>query len=263
MIDIGTRETSTLFFGFRYKPPFLLGRNTEEFTGHDILDVKDDEKRKSNSMTIHIAWDEATKMSSWIDDTGSILHVLPRTDFNTIHRLINDASLLLSGMELKFTLSILAEGISSELYKEISETFGQAMNNFTLFAVSPAPTVQVLFEEQFDEDAVIFASAEQFLENINGNEYMKPQSTCYVVAHTLPAYSVSLYSNPVWNWKPANEIVFEYAKQMSHLSWLSVKPGSEVRTISYPPHICALLRKTGAYVKRVSRYEFLPSMERI
>lgn len=254
MIDIGTHETSILFFGFRYEPPFLLGRKKNDELGMH---------QNENSMTIHIAWDEMTKKSSWIDDTGSILHVLPNTDFNRIHSLINDAIQLFHGIELKFTLTILAEGISSELYKEISDSFGQTMNSFTLFAVSPAPTVQVLFEEQFDDDAVIFAPAEQFLQSYSGTEYMKPQSTCYVVAHTLPAYSVSLYSNPAFNWKPADEFVLEYAKQMSHLSWLSVKPGSEVRTISYPPHISALLRKTGAYVKRVSRYEFLPSLERI
>ncbi|KAK8877837.1 hypothetical protein M9Y10_004600 [Tritrichomonas musculus] len=276
MIDIGNHETSILFFGFRYEPPFLLPRQNENLeknqfmndigqsiTNSILSDSNDGEKKKDGSMTIHIAWDEATKMSSWIDDTGSILHVLPNTDFKKMNRLINDACLLLSGIEIKFTLSILAEGITNELFKEINDTFGKAMNNFSLFAVSPAPTVQVLFEEQFEDDAVIFAPAEQFLESCNGSDYMKPQSTCYVVAHTLPAYSISLYSNPVWNWKPANDFVFEYAKQMSHLSWLSVKPGSEMRTISYPPHICALLRKTGACVKRVSRYEFLPSLERI
>ncbi|OHT07592.1 hypothetical protein TRFO_05249 [Tritrichomonas foetus] len=241
MIAISPKDIAILFFGYRYQPPFLL-------------------KRQQKSMTFHIAWDERTKMSAWIDDIGSILHVIPNTDFSRINGLLNDAKAMI-GIEMKFTLSILAEGISADLHKEITDVFHDTLDNMTLFAVSPAPTVQVLFKEQFDDDAVIFAPNEQFLQSESGSEYIKPYSTCYVVAHTLPAYSISLYSNDVW--KPGDSVVFEYAKQMSHLSWLSVKPGSEVRTISYPPHICALLRKTAAPVRRVSRYEFLRSLERI
>ena len=243
MIDISSNNTAAIFiFGFRYRPPFLL-------------------QRQQKAVTFHIAWDQHTEMSAMIDDIGSVLHVLPRTKIQGILKLINDAKQLLYGAEVQFTVSILAEGISEDLYDEICQTFGSELDKVTLFAVSPAPNVQVLFKEQFKDDAVIFAPVEQFMESCDGKEYKKALATCYVVAHTLPAYSVSLYTNDVW--KPPETCVLEYAKQMSHLSWLSVKPGSESRTISYPPHICALLRKTGPLVQRICRYEFLPSLERI
>ena len=57
------------------------------------------------------------------------------------------------------------------------------------------------------------------------------------------------------------DTVRAYAKHMSHMSWLSVKPGSENRTISYPPHVCALIRKNTPPTTILSCYEFLPSTE--
>jgi hypothetical protein len=56
-------------------------------------------------------------------------------------------------------------------------------------------------------------------------------------------------------------LLMEYVKNMSHLSWLSVKPGSEKRMILYPPHVCALLRKNDSETLVVNRFKFLPSAE--
>jgi hypothetical protein len=124
-----------------------------------------------------------------------------------------------------------------------------------LFAVCPAPAVQVVFKEAFDDDALIFTKREQCWQG----EFVEPVASGFVVSQHHPAYLCSLYVCHE-NEKP-RVVLRDYVQNMSDLSWLSVKPGSEKRTIAYPPHICALLRKNHEDTLVVSRFEFLPSSE--
>ncbi|OHS94042.1 hypothetical protein TRFO_39786 [Tritrichomonas foetus] len=238
MIDIGTHDTATLFFGFRYQPPFLLRRN-------------------GNEMTLHIAYDPQTNLTAWMDDVGSVLHVLKLNSLSKVKELVQDAVSANQIDDAKVTLSILAEGITSELNQSIQYDFRFDFPNYKLFSVYPSPTVQIIIDEAFDDDAAIFANVEQAWEG----EFLQPLSSVYVVSHCQPAYHVSLYTKDAWK-SPESDIL-DYVRKMSHLSWLSVKPGSEKRTISYPPHICALLRKSCKETLVVNRFEFLPSTERI
>lgn len=239
MIDISPSDTGTLFFGFRYQPPFLLRRNNQ-------------------SLTIHIAFDPIKEITTYIDDIGSILHVLKQTPIDKIHKLIDDTIKLFEGIDIKLTLTIVGEGISISLYEQIQQEYGPFLNNILLFSAVPAPTVQMLFNEEFDDDAIIMSDPERLRDD---NIFVVPEATCYVVSKTMPPYTISLYSKDAW--KPPKTILTEFARNMSHLSWLSVKPGSKKRTISYPPHLAAMLRKCNADTLAVCRYEFLPSTEQI
>ena len=233
-------DAGSLFFGYRYQPPFVLPRQNER------------------KMTMHVAWDQAQNMSAWMDDIGSVLQFIPNTPLGKIIQTMGNCVKIMEGTEVRFTISVLAEGLSPELLSQIETALGPFLPNTTIFSVSPEPTVQVLFKEEFQDDAVIIADAEQYRSSTDG-EFARPYATCYVVAHTLPAYSVCVYTKPTVT-SPETTLM-EYVKQMSHLSWLSVKPGSRSRTISYPPHICALIRKNSASTTILSRYEFLPSIE--
>lgn len=233
-------DAGSLFFGYRYQPPFVLPRKSQ------------------NRVTIHVAWDQAQNMSAWMDDIGSVLQFIPNTPLEKIAQTMQNCMSIMDGHDVRFTISVLAEGLSRSLLEQIELSLGPFLGSTTIFAVSPEPTVQVLFREDFQDDAVIFSDAEQFRGSAFG-EFAPPFATCYVVAHTLPAYSVSVYTRLSLT-TPENTCL-EYVKQMSHLSWLSVKPGSRSRTISYPPHICALIRKNSASTTLLSRYEFLPSTE--
>ncbi|KAK8888056.1 hypothetical protein M9Y10_039116 [Tritrichomonas musculus] len=95
--------------------------------------------------------------------------------------------------------------------------------------------------------------------NSNNNDdcFVPPSVTCYVMSKYQPPYMVSIYRNG------NDQQLLKYVTKVSHLSWLSVKPGDEKRTISYPPHICALLRKNDCRCLTISRFEFLPSQEKI
>ena len=92
---------------------------------------------------------------------------------------------------------------------------------------------------------------------VQQEHYVQPSATCYVMSKFQPPYMASIYR------RGGNQQLLEYVTKMSHLSWLSVKPGDEKRTISYPPHICALLRKNNCTCLTISRFEFLPSQEKI
>ena len=233
-------EAATSFYGFRYQPPFVL------------------QHRDTRRVTMHIAWDHVQDMSVWMDDVGSVLHFLDPSPIDKLFRTMRSCLTIYAGSEVNFTISVLAGGVTAELREHILNTLGPIGVNITLFAVSPEPTVQVLFREEFQDDAIIVSDAQQFHSTVDG-EFERPLATCYVVAHVLPAYSVSLYTRPIYG--TAESTVRDYVRHMSHLSWLSVKPGAEGRTISYPPHVCALIRKIMPSTTVLSRYEFLPSTE--
>ena len=149
------------------------------------------------------------------------------------------------------TLSILAEGLSASFLEEFKSKLDQ---DILLFSVYPASTVQILFDEDFDDDVIIedvqqIAFSEQ-------EKYLEPISSVYIASKYHPSYKASVYHG-------SKEDLIEYVKTMSNLSWLSVKPGQEKRTISYPPHICALLRKNGCDTTVLSKFEFLPTTEQI
>jgi hypothetical protein len=238
MIDIGRNDSASFFFGFRYQPPFMLKRAS------------------GNRMTIHIAWD--FHLSTWIDDIGSILHFFPDSPMRKLTQIMADIVRFLDGVLVKFTLSVFAEGISAQTLDAMRAEFRRF--DVTIFTVSPQPAIQVLFKEDFEDDAIIFTTPEQFREAPD-SELRKPDATCFVAAHSLPAYCVSIYQpeDPV----SAKDLLYSYVRDVSGMSWLSVKPGSEKRTMSLPPHIVALIRKNAPEVSVFARYEFLPSTERI
>ena len=240
LAPVSLGEAATFFFGYRYQPPFLLPRSD------------------NRNVTMHVAWDHVQNMSTWMDDIGSVLQFLPESPLDRLVQTMRSCIDMLPGVTVRFTVSVLAEGISRRLLHHIESALGPLLSSTTIFAVSPEPTVQVLFKEEFQDDAVIFSAAQQFRAS-SDDEFEPPLATCYVVAHTLPAYGVSLYTKPATG--TPEDTVRAYAKHMSHMSWLSVKPGSENRTISYPPHVCALIRKNTPSTTILSRYEFLPSTE--
>jgi hypothetical protein len=236
MIDVAKFETAVLFFGFRYQPPYLLRRSAKE-------------------MTMHIGWDPENDLTAWMDDIGSVLHVLADTTLEVLIRLVIDLVEFLK--DVKLTLTILGEGISEELFVEIQNKLGKNLKRTAVFAVCPAPAVQVVFRDVFDDDALIFAQREQCWQG----EFREPIISGYVVSQHHPAYLCLLYV--CYDSERPQVVLRGYVQNMSYLSWLSVKPGSEKRTIAYPPHIGALLRKNHEDTLVVSRFEFLPSKESI
>ena len=235
MIDMHQNDASPLIFGFRYQPPFLLKRKEEN----------------SSLIGFHYAWDYTTKKFSVVDDIGSILHVLVIDSIDRLSLFIQDCCNIVENHVSQKTLSILAEGLSASFLEEFKSKLDQ---DILLFSVYPASTVQILFDEDFDDDVIIedvqqIAFSEQ-------EKYLEPISSVYIASKYHPSYKASVYHG-------SKEDLIEYVKTMSNLSWLSVKPGQEKRTISYPPHICALLRKNGCDTTVLSKFEFLPTTEQI
>lgn len=238
-INLSDHDTAFLFFGYKYQPPFFLPR-----TG--------------TSMTLHLAYEPHTGKTAFVDDSGSILHCLTQyIPIEQLKEMALDAVHASKVADMNITITILGEGITEQLISEINEKFSVSFPNFMLFSVYPSPLVQVVFDEDFDDDAIIYSTLEQQW----AGEFKPPLASCYVVSHEHPPYHVSVYTQGAWKSPETN--IMDYVKQMSHLSWLSVKPGSEKRTISYPPHICALLRKSSMQTLVVNQFEFLPSTERI
>lgn len=275
---IPQQQMKAVMFCYRYSPPFFLKRFEHDSTKlansygqkqQDILDIISSiPTATTDVMEMHVAWDPLTKLSVWIDDIGSILHVLPTDNITEICDFIQNAHNLL-GPQLKFTVTTLGEGIVEELYHDYEECLHQ---NVEIYSVAPAPALRAHFDEEFADDVVVFGDPEQIFQtpkcqlqksainydrNQQFSKYVTPSKTCYVMSKCQPPYMVSAYRNAT------DKQILGYVKKMSHLSWLSIKPGDEKRTISYPPHICALLRKNNCSCKTISLYEFLPSQEKI
>jgi hypothetical protein len=196
---------------------------------------------------MHAAFDPARGVNIWIDDIGSVMHVVSGASVDGIARNMRDLRRLLG---MNATLAILGEGISGPLLAELSEKMPDAL----LFAVSPAPAIQFSFKENFDDDAVVFTA----LELAYDVSAMQPIESCYVGSRHHGAYSCCLYGGNK-NIEPQTALL-EYVKGMSRLSWLSVKPASPQRSTAYPPHIAALLRSNNAEASLVTRFEFLSSL---
>jgi hypothetical protein len=240
MFDLARAVPSSYFFGYRYQPPFLR-------------------PRPEPILTIHIGWDPALEASSWTDDAGSILQFLPDSPLQKLSQLMQDACQSLAPTQVRFTLAVFGEGITLPLQNLLEAVFGAVNLNVHIFAIAPQPNVQAAFSEDFDDDAIVFDEPEQG--RSGPGEFVRPDATCFVIAQRLPAYSVSYYARDAR--RPPDEVLREHVREWSHISWLSVKPGSEKRTIAYPFQIVVLIRKAEPLAAHVTRYEFLPSVERI
>jgi hypothetical protein len=236
MIDIARFETAVLFFGFRYQPPYVL-------------------RRRSETVTMHVAWDVESGLSAWMDDIGSVLHVLGQATLERLVRMIWDLVDFLRSADVRLTVSVLAEGISNELYTRITREFGVLLKKTTVFTALPAAAVQVVFPDEFADDAVLIGQREQQCDG----RFREPLACCFVASQNHPSYMCALYLTERTG--PPEAVLIEFVRAMSHLSWLSVKPGAEKRTIAYPPHVAALLRKNSGDTLIVDRFEFLPMSE--
>ena len=238
MVFLAPQSIAACIFGFGYQPPFLL-------------------KQRTNDFIIHICWDLHSNLSTWCDDTGSVMHVLPVNSIQTLFGFISELVELIKETTVKTTLTVLDEGITPDLLSSIRTNISNSKCEVTLFSMFPSASTQCIFNETFDDDVIIFEKPDYSSQN--QNKYETPVISCFVASQTLQPYKCSLYSQ---SFDP-KQTLFDYVQRMSHLSWLSVKPSMENRTISYPPHMMALLRKGNGPVSQLSMLEYLPSKERI
>ena len=239
MLNVVTDSPAAVaIFGHRYAPPFQLSR-------------------RGDTMQIHIAWDDQTGLCAIIDDVGSVLHHLQSVQLANIIEIMRSFKEMLDTKLSGMTLTVLGEGLTTDQYQTYSRALDQnGFDEVQIFTVSPAPGVEASFPEAFGDDAIIFDSPEQMYET--PGPLARAQASCYVISQHNPPYKASIYKG-----EDPNKSLELYVTAMSHLTWCSVKPGIPNRTISYPPHVCALLRKNECRVQTLSRFEFLPSTEPI
>ena len=244
MWNLTNRESASLFFGFRYEPPFELRR------------------QESIPTYVHIGYDKGNQLVAWMDSIGSVLQVQQIDSFDTLVSRMKDLYLLLNDSNVLFTLTILGESISCEFLDEINEKTNDIA--ISVYSCYPVGDVQVKLPDHIIGDVIHFSDPEQqFIQpDVCPNEAIaKPQKSCFVLNKYLPGYQISIYKSTIT--PSPEESLMRYATNMSKLSWLSVKPLCEKRTIAYPPHICAILRKNNANTDVVGPYEFLPMIEKI
>jgi hypothetical protein len=210
---------------YRPQPPFLL-------------------RRTGDHLSLHIIWDEQTQSSCWSDDIGSILLWISKAPLDRIRTIVDRATRTFGADLRRITFAALAEGLTKEQIGHIVKVLGPGLD---IFVLAPAPAVQARFTEDFCDDVVVFD------DGWNDGPFEQPLAACYVMSKRLPSYKCAIYRGG------GRDALANYAQQMSHLSWMSVKPGNEERTISYPPHLCSLLAQGRGSVFAVARFEFLPT----
>lgn len=240
MYHVSERESAALFFGFRYQHPFLLCRDGE-------------------AITIHFAYDSESKLLSCVDDIGSVLHVLPMESLDVLPLFLADLKVLLKNIPLRFTVSLFKEFITNKEFNQITSIFEGISEEIGIYTMFPESSIQLYSSPSLIDDAFIIAEPESHFRF--ESDIHIPIKSGFIVSNNHPPYSVSLLFHKSNNDGDSNLI--EFVKHISHLSWLSVKPTSEKRTVSYPPHLAALLRKNNCDSRIVSNFEFLPSVERV
>ena len=244
MINIAPPEAASLFFGYRYQPPYLLSR------------------QQGHALTIHLAWDPVTGFTAWVDDVGSVSHIFKEKPLPNLCKLLVDIVNFLKEISVDTTFTILSESPTDELVQSIISIFTRSLPSFSLFSIVPTPQIQIAHQKndiidisnQPHDDLIIFDDPETTL-SYDANVSV-PSCSCYIVSPDQPSYKISHYFNS------KNDIpkkcIEEFAKNMSHLSWLSQSAETKKRVVSFPPHIAALLRRVRAKTNFITGFEFLP-----
>lgn len=219
-----------IFFGFRYQPPFLLQR------------------MQANTLIIRVFWDPISTETVWTDDAGSTLHVVKMKNLSAITSAFDDLLKVFNDIKLILSIGIVADCISPRIIDSVKN-----MSNINLYTITATPYVQVYRSSKFKEDSIIFTNYEQTSTIPDGN--VKPLLSCFVVSKRFPSYQLSLYFTSNSN---QMDTLKSIATNLSNLSWLSVKPGSEKRTVGYPPGLNLLFQKMPANSHAVNLFEFLP-----
>lgn len=219
-----------IFFGFRYQPPFLLQRI------------------KENVLVLHVFWDPVSNESVWTDDTGSTLHAAKIGSLLEISSAFNELKNVFNEIKVILSVGLIVKSVSPKLIEPIKH-----ISDINIYTILPAPFIQVQYPFKTDEDGIIFSDYEQ-ISNVSDFD-MKPLVSCYVVSRRFPAYYLSLYYSSDPNY---TETLKSIAINLSNLSWLSVRPGHEKRTIGYPPGFNLILQKIPANSSAVNKFEFLP-----
>ncbi|OHS95152.1 hypothetical protein TRFO_10631 [Tritrichomonas foetus] len=237
MIDIAPPEAASLFFGYRYQPPFVLSRIVS-----------------SSPLTLHIAWDPITGFTAWVDDIGSVSHIFKGKPLQELCQLMVDIVSFLKDIEVDITFTILSESPSEDLVNNIISLFSRSLSSFSLFSIIPAPQIQIISQSEIIDDILIFDDVEVIAPS--DQIVATPKCTCYVVAPDQPAYRISNFYNS--KGETPKRFLQDFARNMSHLSWLAEDSQTKKRVLSFPPHIVALLRKIRAKTKFITGFDFLP-----
>lgn len=237
MIDIAPQIPASLFYGYRYQHPYIISRNPS-YTG----------------LTLHIAWDPIKKMASWVDDIGTVSHHFPNQTIQSLCRLMLNITQFLNDITVDITFSIISELPSDELVNQIVSLFGCYLKSFSIFSIIPTPQIQIVVNSKVDDDIIIFDDFE-LTAPINYIPAI-PKCSCYVTSPYCTTYRISHYFNS--KGEDEKNCLLEFAKNMSHLSWLSGDPQTNQRLFSFPPHVASLLRKVRVKTKVVTGFEFLP-----
>lgn len=261
-----------LFFGYRYQPPFILKQLSDSLYTFNI------DLNTNNGINLNVAWDRFSGVAVWTNDAGDLLHSVDAQAFNDILFMITSLRSFNSNLIKKISISLLEEYLGQSFCEKFIQYLPADVDLFTIYH---APMVKARFSDTYKGDIAIFeesevkngiskiplkklnemqnnpAAAAANPNNINNITFVfdppaNPEATCYVLSQLHPAYKVSIYKGG------GQERLLQFVKTMSHLSWLSVKPGCENRSSSYPPHINALIQQNKSNCTRISQFEFLP-----
>jgi hypothetical protein len=221
---------------FKFQPPFLV-------------------RRVGDGLVIDCLLCLQSRLFIISDDIGSMLMTIPLVQASPDEHIVMvrkqienlRARYQARGTLRKITLTLFGNGIASPLLAAIDAAFDGEVPVFTM---APAPAVQARFTEAFDDDAIAFGEIEQ---SVEGDIVEQPEAACFVIPRSYPAYQIAIYRGG------DRAELAEFARRLSALSWLTVRPGAERRSVAWPPQLTTLVRNGRPSVLAVSRFEFLPS----
>jgi hypothetical protein len=224
-------QVEQLFFGYRYQPPFALGRTDD------------------TAITIHIAWNCHAGIAIATDDVGTALAELKMPGFEDVRRFVTELRSALAPLRTTFTVGIAGE----LLYESELDAFSHFPDGVFVFSIFPCASVQVAVDPECSEDIYVRIGTEQAYGD--AGESAEPIVSAVVLAKGHCPYTMSLYIEP--RTRGNSDSLGWLAGEFSKLSWLSVMPGRERRVTALPPHFAALLRRTRFSSLPLSRFEFL------
>jgi hypothetical protein len=221
-----------IYLGFRYQPPFILRR------AHD------------DRLNVHVAWDPTSGISIWTDDIGSTLSEIQLKNPSEFDRYITSLRLGLEGVYVQISVGILGDAVSETHLPGLI----QAQIGAFVVSVMPAGAVQVARDLGFENDVFILAHVEYA--SAAPPPGPSPVAAGTIVSRAHAAYAVALYSNPRRDLADDDALAW-IAQEFSNLSWTSVRPGAETRTVAIPPHFAALMKAIRFPTLPYLRLEFI------
>lgn len=204
----------------------------------------------SSDLVLHLAWEPRIGHAVIIDECGTMFANYEEiTEAKQISDIYQEIESFMKPIQVTMIIVILGEGLTQEQLT----SYKQFLPRLQVYTIAPMPSIQTYYQDIECRDIFVFSSYEY---SESEDIFQHPIETGFVISKKYTSYMINLYQHE--QFVQPKDAIIDYAKQISNLSWLSIKPDFNERATAFPPHIAALLQTTKTDLYKFTPLDFLP-----